>query len=180
METNVPSIGAVIEEVLPSENYGRIMLRVQQFLRAGVPMVCLLHPEEPAISVYRAGRGLEFYEEWEEFTGDDVLPNFRCKVAEFFACGDNLPKSGNGAMSEPDHIQAYKHATRQRAEILASKVCGCFYCLGMFSPDEIDWWLNDGTAMCPKCGIDSVIGSASGLPITSEFLTKMKVHWFDN
>lgn len=84
METDAPAIGAIIEELLPSENYGRAMLRVQQFLRAGVPMVCLLHAEEPAISVYRPGREFEFYEEWEEFTGEESLPGFRCRVAEMF------------------------------------------------------------------------------------------------
>jgi hypothetical protein len=34
------------------------------------------------------------------------------------------------------------------------------------------------SAMCPKCGIDSVIGSNSGYPITTEFLTRMKERWF--
>jgi hypothetical protein len=34
------------------------------------------------------------------------------------------------------------------------------------------------TARCPRCGIDSVIGSASGYPITREFLQTMKSYWF--
>lgn len=65
------------------------------------------------------------------------------------------------------------------------KVCGCFYCLTIFSPEEIDDWLIDdndadrlGTAICPHCGIDSVIGESSGYPITKEFLKKMYDHWF--
>jgi hypothetical protein len=154
------------------------MLRVQQFLRAGVSMVCLLHADESAVSVYRAGRGFEFYEESEEFSGEDVLPNFRFKVAEFFA----LP--GGAAMSQEDHISAHKHSIRHRTEILASEICGCFYCLATFSPEDIDIWVDekdgDGqTGLCPECGIDSVIGSAAGFPISSEFLAKMKAHWFD-
>jgi len=33
-------------------------------------------------------------------------------------------------------------------------------------PNEIQDWTDDGdTALCPKCGIDSVIGSVSGYPI---------------
>lgn len=35
------------------------------------------------------------------------------------------------------------------------------------------------TAMCPYCGIDSVIGSASGFPITPEFLMRMRAYWFN-
>jgi acetone carboxylase gamma subunit len=34
------------------------------------------------------------------------------------------------------------------------------------------------TALCPYCGIDSVIGDKSGFPITKEFLEKMYQHWF--
>ena len=65
------------------------------------------------------------------------------------------------------------------------KVCGCFYCLTIFSPEEIVEWLigdNDadrlGTAICPHCGVDSVIGESSGYPITKEFLKKMYAYWF--
>jgi hypothetical protein len=34
------------------------------------------------------------------------------------------------------------------------------------------------TAICPRCGIDSVIGDESGYPVTREFLAAMKAHWF--
>ena len=33
-------------------------------------------------------------------------------------------------------------------------------------------------AICPYCGMDSVIGESSGYPITKEFLQKMQEHWF--
>jgi hypothetical protein len=36
----------------------------------------------------------------------------------------------------------------------------------------------EDTAMCPRCGIDSVIGSASGIDLTPEFLRKMHDFWF--
>ena len=60
------------------------------------------------------------------------------------------------------------------------KVCGCFYCLRIFSPEEINKWLISkddsnkcdqyGTAVCPYCGIDSVIGESSGYPITEALI----------
>ncbi len=34
------------------------------------------------------------------------------------------------------------------------------------------------TAECPFCHTDSVIGDASGFPITKDFLKKMKKRWF--
>lgn len=33
-------------------------------------------------------------------------------------------------------------------------------------------------ALCPHCGIDSVIGSLSGFPIDEAFLSEMKRYWF--
>ena len=42
----------------------------------------------------------------------------------------------------------------------------------------MEWIDDDNTALCPKCGIDSVIGTKSGYPITKEFLGQMQAHWF--
>jgi hypothetical protein len=85
-------------------------------------------------------------------------------------------------MNEPDYIAAHKHSIRHREEILRSEACGCFYCLEIYKPGEISDWLESKkggeAALCPRCGIDSVIGSASGYPITKEFLNKMNEHWF--
>jgi hypothetical protein len=77
-------------------------------------------------------------------------------------------------------IAAHEHSSRHRRELEASEQCGCFYCLATFAPGAIQNWLNegDGTALCPECQIDSVIGSASGHPITREFLERMRKHWF--
>ena len=86
-------------------------------------------------------------------------------------------------MEKPDYIKAHNHSFKSRREIEQSTLCGCFKCLAIFKASEIvDWWDEvDGipqTPVCPKCGIDSVIGDKSGYPITKEFLNKMKKHWF--
>ena len=41
-------------------------------------------------------------------------------------------------------------------------------------------WVEDdnGTALCPHCGIDSVIGESAGYPLAREFLKKMNRCWF--
>lgn len=74
-------------------------------------------------------------------------------------------------------------ATPLWAEVLASRWCGCFYCRAIFPPSEIKDWIDpigeEGkTALCAKCGIDSVIGDRSGFPITPEFLERMNHYWF--
>ena len=85
---------------------------------------------------------------------------------------------------------AHQHCACHRQELEASDVCGCFYCQQTFPPSEIEEWHEElrgkyverpdpWTAMCPKCGVDSVIGSASGFPVgDSKFLGAMHVRWF--
>ncbi|MCB9883832.1 MAG: hypothetical protein H6834_18745 [Planctomycetes bacterium] len=89
-------------------------------------------------------------------------------------------------METTDLDAAHRHSSNHRGEIEASETCGCFYCIATFTPDQIDEWIDglrhegDGqTALCPKCGIDSVIGSTSGLPGSdTAFLERMHRRWF--
>jgi hypothetical protein len=86
-----------------------------------------------------------------------------------------------------DHILRVAHdqSIYHRHAIESSQICGCFFCLKMFRPDEIQRWtdrrepLPKQTALCPYCGIDSVIGDASGIEITEAFLDEMNMHWFE-
>jgi hypothetical protein len=99
--------------------------------------------------------------------------------------------------SDDDVTLAHAHCKSNRSELLGSDICGCFYCLEIFSPSEIiDWTIErcvplfrdnvlvrvndkqEQSALCPKSGIDSVIGSHSGCPITVEFLSRMQERWF--
>jgi formate dehydrogenase maturation protein FdhE len=76
-------------------------------------------------------------------------------------------------------IIAHEFSSQHRAQIEASEICGCFYCLQMFSPSNIEEWVDsEQTALCPKCGIDSVVGSASVVPLTQNFLKDMHDQWF--
>ncbi len=83
-----------------------------------------------------------------------------------------------------DVRDAHKHSADHRAEITASARCGCFYCGQTFPPAAIAEWIDESedgpgqTALCPRCGIDSVIGDRAGFPISRDFLTKMKRYWF--
>ena len=83
-------------------------------------------------------------------------------------------------MSKEDVVNAPLYSINNKPPLLNDKKCGCFYCLKIFSPLEIEEWLEDeeGTALCPYCRIDSVIGESSGYPITEEFLSEMHKYWF--
>jgi hypothetical protein len=79
---------------------------------------------------------------------------------------------------------AHAHSSNHRREIEESERCGCFYCCSTFTPADVEDWVDEDaegigqTAMCPRCGIDSVIGSKSGFPIEVEFFAAMKSFWF--
>ena len=79
-----------------------------------------------------------------------------------------------------DHILAHQFSVNNRKQLGQSSVCGCFYCRKIFNPNEITEWIPEksGTALCPYCGIDSVIGESSGFPIAEQFLNKMNQYWF--
>ena len=85
--------------------------------------------------------------------------------------------------SEYPIVAAHRHSSGHRDELLDSELCGCFYCRRTYRPTDIIEWVDEvdcigTTAICPYCGIDSVLGSGSGYPITDEFLLAMNSHWF--
>jgi len=91
----------------------------------------------------------------------------------------------------PETIKAaHRLAATNRAIVLASKECGCFRCESVFAPSSIQDWIEETegkyseasdpfTALCPECGVDSVLGDACPYPVTDPtFLHAMRVHWF--
>ncbi len=74
---------------------------------------------------------------------------------------------------------AHKLCTRNREALIGSKRAGCFYCLSIFAPSEIEeWLLREGTALCPRCGIDSVLPETDEYPLDEAFLREMQAFWF--
>ena len=59
-------------------------LAIRKFLELGVKMVWLADPESCNITVFRLNSTPEVLEKDQDITGYDLLPDFRCSVAEFF------------------------------------------------------------------------------------------------
>ena len=62
--------------------------------------------------------------------------------------------------------------------VMESGMCGCYYCGHIFPSSEVtdaDWVpdLHGRTVLCPRCGIDAVIGDASGIPIRQDVLDEL-------
>ena len=78
---------------------------------------------------------------------------------------------------------AHEHSFQNRPEIEASETCFCFFCRESFSGKDVTYWIPDDdgdTAVCPFCPVDSVIGSASGLPVDDpKFVAAMHNYWIE-
>jgi Uma2 family endonuclease len=79
---DVPTLA--VEVLSPNDRLGKVTRRVSEFLKAGTRLVWVIDPEARDVTVYRAGNGSYVVEFGQEITGEDVLPDFRCPVAEFF------------------------------------------------------------------------------------------------
>ncbi len=83
----------------------------------------------------------------------------------------------------------FKYTTLNRKHILKSTECACIYCFSRFAPDEIEEYCYDrdkngnvlpDTALCPKCGIDSVVPNKR-IKYTDELLIKWhEIGWGNN
>ena len=81
------------------------------------------------------------------------------------------------ALQNQTYVDAHLHASNHRAEVEASERCGCFSCFRTFAPATIRKWIDkDQTALCPACGLDTVIGTASTHRIDDGFLRRLNLH----
>ena len=74
----------VVEVLSPDDRRKHVREKIKDYVKNGVKLVWLVDPEMRTVTVYAGSlRGTEI-DEAETITGGDVLPEFSCKVAEFF------------------------------------------------------------------------------------------------
>ena len=76
-------------------------------------------------------------------------------------------------------ISLHKECTYNKDELMRIESlgmdCSCFYCGKRFNPKEIKEWTDEGqTALCPYCGVDSVIPNP-----TEENLKELHKYYFE-
>ncbi len=61
-------------------------------------------------------------------------------------------------MNEAEAEMIARGSFQNRDQVTAAPACGCFSCLATFPGAGVQTWVDDGrTALCPRCGIDSVL-----------------------
>ena len=80
-----------------------------------------------------------------------------------------------------DLKQAHKYTYQNRIDLFVKQDCACIYCKHTFHSSDIKEYALDhpSTALCPFCGIDTVLGKVSGYKFTKDFLDKMYDYFFN-
>jgi hypothetical protein len=70
----------------------------------------------------------------------------------------------------------HNKSSNHRDKLMAENICSCFYCCKKFIPSSIYEWVDSNdTALCPYCGIDSVVPG----DIDDVLLKEMQDYWFN-
>jgi hypothetical protein len=77
-------------------------------------------------------------------------------------------------------IMLQRQSIGNKARLADAKDCGCFFCLSHFPASAAEYWDDEGgeTAVCPECGIDSVIGEYDDERVSDDLLRAMKERFF--
>ena len=82
-------------------------------------------------------------------------------------------------------IDARKHSVNNWGDLSRSTLCGCYHCGNIFLSNSISEWIgmdsrsmDDATAICPFCGMNTVIAKSSSYPLQKDFLEHMNRYWF--
>lgn len=76
---------AVVEVVSPGDEWSEVKAKVRGWLEFGVGMVWVVDPGTRTVEVHVPGRPVQELDLHDEIHGGEALPDFSCRVADFFA-----------------------------------------------------------------------------------------------
>jgi Uma2 family endonuclease len=74
-----------VEVISPNDLSYDVREKVENYLNAGFGVVWVVYPNKRIVDIHRANQPTVTLREPDEITADPVLPEFRCRVADFFA-----------------------------------------------------------------------------------------------
>ncbi len=82
-------------------------------------------------------------------------------------------------MTKDQIKSAIRFATGNREALVQSAKAGCYYCLAIYAASEVVRFLpSEDTALCPYCGIDSVLADQSPYELNAVTLEELHEYWF--
>jgi Uma2 family endonuclease len=74
----------VVEVISLRDLAGELDWKVEEYLAAGVPLVWVIDPEAQLVIIHRHDGSVTKLRRNDELTGENILPGFKCKVADLF------------------------------------------------------------------------------------------------
>jgi Uma2 family endonuclease len=73
-----------VEVVSPNDLAYEVEERVDDYLKAGVPLIWVIHPENRTVFIRRGNGTVSRLDQNDELSGEEVIPGFRCAVRSLF------------------------------------------------------------------------------------------------
>lgn len=73
-----------VEVLSPGDTAEEVEEKVAEWLAAGARAVWVLSPKRRTVTVHRSPKDIKILTEQDELDGADVVPGFRCRVADIF------------------------------------------------------------------------------------------------
>jgi Uma2 family endonuclease len=86
-----------VEVLSPNDRADRVIEKINDYLRTRVRLVWVVNPSVRSVTVYQPDQPPIRLDEMQELTGGSILPEFRCRVLDFFL----LPGEGPRPKAEP-------------------------------------------------------------------------------
>lgn len=78
----VPDLAAEI--VSPHDTIYELSIKIDEYRKAGVKLIWVVVPNTKTVTVHRLDGSTQELRESDELSGEEVIPGFRCSVAEIF------------------------------------------------------------------------------------------------
>ena len=75
---------SAVEIISPNDLYERVISKVEEYLAAGVRQVWLISPEHKTVTIYSSPTHTTILTEADDLVSDELLPGFRCRIADLF------------------------------------------------------------------------------------------------
>jgi len=73
-----------VEVISPGNTSDEIQSKIEEYLSAGTKLIWIVYPKQKMVHVHRQSNVINVLKVTDELDGEDVLPNFRCKLSEIF------------------------------------------------------------------------------------------------
>lgn len=73
-----------VEVISPGNTSDEIQNKIEEYLSAGTKLIWIVYPKQKMIHVHRQSSVIKILRATDELDGEEVIPNFKCKLSEIF------------------------------------------------------------------------------------------------